>query len=51
MLYSESAIKWKAPSTSRLPKIEGHESVKFNFVCIRDDDHDVQQNEQGSNNE
>ena len=41
MLFNESAIKWKPPMTSRLPKMEEHEQLDFVYLCYRDED-DVQ---------
>lgn len=40
LLFSESAVKWKAPSTSRLPPQEMHEKVNFIYYCYRDDSYD-----------
>jgi len=40
MLFSESAVRWKPPQTSRLPQHERHEKMDFVYVCYRDDDYD-----------
>jgi hypothetical protein len=40
LLYSESAVKWKAPSTSRLPPQDQHEKVNFVYFCYRDESYD-----------
>jgi hypothetical protein len=40
VLYTESAERWRAPITSRLPSSEKHEKVSFVFECYRDEDYD-----------
>jgi hypothetical protein len=40
LLYRESEVKWKPPSTSRLPPTDFHEKVEFVYVCYRDDEYD-----------
>ena len=45
LLYSEMALKQEIPITSRLPVLEPHEQVKFNFSRVRvqedEDDDDI----------
>ena len=40
LLFSESAVKWKAPSSSRLPPQDQHEKVNFVYFCYRDESYD-----------
>jgi hypothetical protein len=40
LLFSESAVKWKAPSSSRLPPQDQHEKVNFVYFIYRDESYD-----------
>lgn len=48
LLFSEGALRWKAPSTSRLPTRDIHEKVDFVWVCYRDDDYDGPHHQQNT---
>ncbi|CDW77782.1 UNKNOWN [Stylonychia lemnae] len=45
-LFSQSAIKWKPPMISRLPELEQHETVNFEYNHYHDEDEPIQTNQQ-----